>query len=260
MACVLAAGPKRSLAALPSASDPFLRMSSAPKRRRDQPTTLEEQIADAEIRAILAEDAISIGEDGEPIIKMPWAPVIAKLRRGWPENSEEREDAESVLKWVCRGSYREVAFHRSGLRPGLNTTWQARAAKGDPRYVLLRDLMDQAESIAECQALSLIERASRRDWRAAAWFLERRNPERWGTGALRAPHQHMSTTKDPRFNGQAPAAGLVEHNSAGAAPLLPPLPPSEFDGPGDDASGSFAAAEPVTSNETPAALEKKAAE
>lgn len=235
-----------------------------PKRNRNRDktlTTVEEQIADAEIRALLAEDAITIGPDGEPIVRMPWANVVARLHRGWPEHSEERDDAESVLKWVARGSYREVAFHRSGLRPSLNTTWQARARKGDKRYQLLCDLMDQADAVAESQALSLIERASRRDWRAAAWFLERRNPERWGTGALRSPvHAHMSSTKDPRFNGQAPAAALVGDHSAGSAPLLPPLPPSEFDAPDGEAGELATAVEPASSTEPDGLEQQKAAE
>jgi hypothetical protein len=236
---------------------------TAPKRRRDQQPTVEEKIADAEIQALLAEDALVIGPDGEPVIRMPWAPVLKALYEGWPEKSQERDDAEAVLKWVCRGLYRETAFQRVGLRASMGTLWNKKAVKGEPHYVLVRELLEIADGIAEAQAVTVIERAARKDWRAAAWYLERKYPDRWGTGSMRAPASHMQSSKDPRFNGQAPAASLINPSteSADSSPLLPPLPPSEFDAPESEAGGNdHGATEPATSPE-PVELEKqKAAE
>jgi hypothetical protein len=40
---------------------------------------------------------------------------------------------------------------------------------------------DQADATSEARLVVLILRASERDWRASAWWLERRWPERWGT-------------------------------------------------------------------------------
>jgi hypothetical protein len=215
------------LAALPVASTLSM---PAPKRRRDQPPTIEEKIAEAEIRALLAEDAQLVDSLGVPVVRMPWAPVVEALHRAWPEKSKERDDVEAVLKWVCRGLYRETAFLRVGLRPSMGTTWNAKAAKGDRRYQLVKELMEMADGVAEAQAITVIERAARKDWRAAAWYLDRKYPERWGTGAMRAPHQHMNTTRDPRFNGQAPAGALINaEHPTDSTPLLPPLPPSEFE-------------------------------
>ena len=45
------------------------------------------------------------------------------------------------------------------------------------------------DALSEARAVVLILRAAQSDWRASAWWLERRHPERWGAGE-RPPGAH----------------------------------------------------------------------
>ena len=41
---------------------------------------------------------------------------------------------------------------------------------------------EATDALSEARAVVLILRASQRDWRASAWWLARRRPERWARG------------------------------------------------------------------------------
>lgn len=74
--------------------------------------------------------------------------------------------AESTLHlWLARGRAEQGA---------------ARRARGEARYVLLVEAVEQASARAEVRAAALFSRAAENDWRAAAWFLERRDPQTFG--------------------------------------------------------------------------------
>jgi transposase len=66
----------------------------------------------------------------------------------------------SVRRWL----------HEGGLRERVR---QARASTPDP-----------ADSLSEARLVLLIARAAAHDWRAGAWMLERRWPERWGNASM----------------------------------------------------------------------------
>lgn len=55
-------------------------------------------------------------------------------------------------------------------------------ARWRTRYPAFGDAAERAAAAAEIHALAVISAASATDWRAAAWWLERRHPERYGRG------------------------------------------------------------------------------
>lgn len=48
------------------------------------------------------------------------------------------------------------------------------------RYAAFRAAVPAAEAEAELRCVGVIRRAADTDWKAVAWWLARKNPERWG--------------------------------------------------------------------------------
>lgn len=92
-------------------------------------------------------------------------------------------DLEQLLAY---GNYREQACNALGVTTTSLYRWLERAEadeENDTRPSLFRDLRDaitRAEAGAERDAVTLVRRHAVADWRAAAWYLERRHPSRWG--------------------------------------------------------------------------------
>jgi hypothetical protein len=96
--------------------------------------------------------------------------------------AELTTDLEQLL---AAGNYREQACNALGIHPATLYRWleRADADEQDGRtspYRELRDAVTRAEAGAERDAVTLVRRHAVADWRAAAWYLERRHPSRWG--------------------------------------------------------------------------------
>ena len=101
-----------------------------------------------------------------------------RRRRGRPAVLD-REKRRIIVALLFNGSSRRSA----AAYVGCAATTIARTAARDPAFALE---IDRAERHAEVDCLRLLRAAARepRYWRAAAWMLERRNPEDF---ALRKP-------------------------------------------------------------------------
>lgn len=93
---------------------------------------------------------------------------MAKRKGRPPKRSPEIEDR--IVALIERGNFRATAVKIVGISQGCLGNWIA----DDPA---LKARIEAAENHAESKALEKIEAAS--DWKAAAWFLERKFPERW---------------------------------------------------------------------------------
>lgn len=62
----------------------------------------------------------------------------------------------------------------------LETNAKAKLRKSDIPFIEFRDTIDFALSVAEVMAVTCIRASFTDDWKAAAWYLERRYPEKWG--------------------------------------------------------------------------------
>jgi transposase-like protein len=92
------------------------------------------------------------------------------------------ELATRIALLVRRGAYRETACAAAGVSPRTLRQWLRRAGEGGPhsaRYRKFADALDKAEAEAEMVTAAAILRAGQGDWRALAWILERRGPQRW---------------------------------------------------------------------------------
>jgi hypothetical protein len=90
------------------------------------------------------------------------------------------ELAERMVGLVRRGNFREMACAQVGVSSRTLRNWLSAAAAGDARYIDFALKLEQAEAEAEDLLVVSVRRAAMKDWKAAAWLLERRGAKRWG--------------------------------------------------------------------------------
>ena len=108
---------------------------------------------------------------------------MAAARRG-PPTKLTPEVGDKIIALVRRGSHRDTACATVGVSSRTLRRWLRRASEGGPhslRYKRFAEAMDKAEAEAEAITLSAIVHAGKEDWRALAWILERRGPQRWNS-------------------------------------------------------------------------------
>lgn len=107
--------------------------------------------------------------------------------------NEER--AEKIIRAVKAGNYIETAAALAGISKTTLYAWMKRGAaelerleadiKAKPKKAELPFLdflnaVNMALAEAENRDIEAINAATKEDWRAAAWRLERKFPDRWG--------------------------------------------------------------------------------
>lgn len=103
------------------------------------------------------------------------------------------ERASRIRAAVAGGAFATVAARAGGISGATYRAWMARGRdaerdgdgsavnEADLPYVEFHESIREAEAKAEVAAVALIQQAARRgEWRAAAWFLERKHSDRWG--------------------------------------------------------------------------------
>jgi hypothetical protein len=88
---------------------------------------------------------------------------------------------------ACRaGAYFEDACRAAGIHPQTAHKWMGeyseRPGKYQKRFIAFRDAVEQARASARLESVVQIRIAGQNgDWRAAAWYLERTEPGKWGS-------------------------------------------------------------------------------
>jgi len=102
---------------------------------------------------------------------------------------------EQIADLVRNGNYIETASAVAGINKNSLYRWLKRGAREEERlaknpklkgkieekiYVDFSNAVKKAMAESEADDLENIKKASREDWKASAWRLERRFPNRWG--------------------------------------------------------------------------------
>lgn len=93
---------------------------------------------------------------------------------------------EKIVAIVRKGNFRVVAAEACGIGESTLSEWIARGEGRDkdrpqtPEYAAFAAAIKAAEAEAEIAAMAVIESAGLETWQAAAWYLERKFPGRWG--------------------------------------------------------------------------------
>ncbi len=89
--------------------------------------------------------------------------------------------AARLVDALNQGAAIDVAANYVGVSRRIVYKWieDGRAADGG-RLAVFADLVDQALASAELRLQLVVKKEAQSNWKAAAWLLERRFPERWG--------------------------------------------------------------------------------
>ena len=91
--------------------------------------------------------------------------------------------AQAILDALKVGCPIRVACQAAGVGPTTFKSWVARGKsldEADAPFRAFRSDVQKARAAGEAAALKVIHAAMPTTWQAAAWFLERSRPERWG--------------------------------------------------------------------------------
>jgi transposase-like protein len=108
---------------------------------------------------------------------------IARKRTGRPSIELTEALRNKIVLAIRAGNYVETAARLNGVSKSLLYEWLKRGnirrpPEGCP-YVALVEAIQEALAYAEARDLEAIRKAATKDWKAAAWRLERRFPKRW---------------------------------------------------------------------------------
>lgn len=103
-------------------------------------------------------------------------------------NQVPRIRQELIVERVRAGVYPETAAVSTGISRATFYRWKAegedrvvdgKLRRAKPRMRDFRDALTRAEAEGELRHVALVAKAAEDDWRASAWYLERRSPDRW---------------------------------------------------------------------------------
>lgn len=90
---------------------------------------------------------------------------------------------ETICNAIKAGNYSEIAARYAGIGSATFYKWMA-LGDGDTAespYKEFREAVESARAVAEVRNIGLIQQAANNGtWQAAAWYLERTAPNRWG--------------------------------------------------------------------------------
>ena len=135
-------------------------------------------------------------------------------------STEARFSLQQRLKALQNGGPEEILIVLAGL--SRDSPGWASAREGDVLAAALKTHPELAKAAAEAGIL----RAGNRDWRAFAWFLERRFPEEYGRNRIPAEDPNRPKIINARFSLWAPnASPNREESPDGGAGLSNKAPP-----------------------------------
>lgn len=113
-------------------------------------------------------------------------------KRPGPKGKFTPERTRKIIKAIKEGSPHETAAAAAGISTSTFYKWLEKGEQYETG--VYRDFVDniaQAEAQAESERIRRINKAGREgDWKADAWYLERRYPEKYGRRFISADLNH----------------------------------------------------------------------
>lgn len=100
---------------------------------------------------------------------------MGRKTRCTPEMTKRVADA------IRGGNYASVAAAYAGIGESTYYEWLKRGGEGESPFAEFAEAIKEAEAQAEVRNVALIQQAAQGGtWQAAAWYLERKYPARYG--------------------------------------------------------------------------------
>jgi transposase len=104
--------------------------------------------------------------------------------------------AKRITDAIAAGGSRSAAAEAARVHRSTLMLWLARGRKGEAPYSDFLDRIRKAEADAENEMVVVVREAAKKNWCAAAWWLERRRPKIY------------SLRRDARSPADAPTLGV----------------------------------------------------
>lgn len=117
----------------------------------------------------------------------------------------------TVVDALRAGHYQEQAARLAGISPSTFYDWKDRGESGEQPYSEFLEAVEKARAEAEDLYLGIVRTAAENGtWQAAAWWLERSMPRKWGRRT--GPHASGDARSDPLrvHRTEASAAEVAE--------------------------------------------------
>lgn len=170
-----------------------------------------------------AKHSLAAGKEPELAGPLPGGTVLTHdsynkgLNPGGNYNSGRKSELTpaviaTIVNAIRSGAYQYVAARAAGVAPGTLTRWLSTEG---PEYDELRAALAEADAEGEIRAIAIINKAALDDWRAAAWFAERRYKDRWGKTQV-GPVVNVNTTEGNVLVLEMPVEGRDNSDIIGA--------------------------------------------
>ncbi len=89
---------------------------------------------------------------------------------------------EDIVKSIKAGCFIETACSLAGISKATIYSWMKKGeTEKEGKYRNFYLEVEKASAMAETRAVALITKSASLNWKAAAWFLQHRYPDRWKT-------------------------------------------------------------------------------
>ena len=144
-----------------------------------------------------------------------------------PRPKFDSETTRRLVDLVRAGNYLDTAATAVGIHKTTLHRWLRLGRK--QKHGLYRKFLnavEKAQAESESRDVALIANASSDDWRAAAWRLERKAPQRYGLRVQVGVQEELEGVLDRLKNGLDPAVyeKVLELMAAEEGAVVPQLP------------------------------------
>jgi ribosomal protein L22 len=94
-----------------------------------------------------------------------------------------KKTTDKIVDAIKKGAYQDAAARNAGVNPSTFYRWMDKGSKEDgaEEYKEFYEAIENAKANAEVDAVMIINRAAvDGSWQAAAWWLERTRPKKFG--------------------------------------------------------------------------------
>lgn len=130
------------------------------------------------MRTTKAQLAAKLAGTNTPSIPLRGVDRVGSNRSGTTKLTAPR--ADRIVALLRSGQHRATACYAAGVSDRAFRDWVSLGEAGDERWSDFAQRVREAEAECETRAIVQIQAIGENDWRALAWWLERRFPTRWG--------------------------------------------------------------------------------